>query len=184
MPEMKSKRPGWIDIKKSLKGFEHFQLVELLEDLFQLSEENKTFLYARCLMGNHGVDRYKKLISRCLYSDFFDENDNMDFDKAEKAITDYLKATKNDEGTADLMIYFVECGNRFTIDYGDINEQFYNGLIEMYKRAIETVRKLPVKKHTPFRRRLKAIMESADGIGWGYYDDLCNYYHEAFEQEK
>ena len=25
-------------------------------------------------------------------------------------------------------------------------------------------------------------MKSADGIGWGYYDDLCHFYFEAFEQ--
>jgi hypothetical protein len=110
-----------------------------------------------------------------------DDNDSFDFDKADKAIKTYAKAAKDNEGTADLMVYYVECGNKFTLDYGDINEAFYEALVEMYEKAIKIVLKLPKSKQTPLRKRLKNIMESADGIGWGYYDDLCHFYHEAFE---
>ena len=109
------------------------------------------------------------------------ENDFFDFDKAEKAIKDFAKATGNDESTLDLMIYFVECGNQFTLDYGDINEIFYDTLIAMYEKAIEYVLKMPQRKQLPFRERLEKIMESAEGIGWGYHDDLCHYYYEAFK---
>ena len=79
------------------------------------------------------------------------------------------------------MIYYVECGNKFTLDYGDINERYYDELVEMYRRAIKSVRELPKSKQATFRKRLEKIMNSADGIGWGYYDDLCHFYHETFE---
>ena len=79
------------------------------------------------------------------------------------------------------MIYYVECGNKFTLDYGDINEAFYDSLIEMYEKAVKAVCKLPKNKKEFFRKRLEKIMISADGIGWGYYDDLCHFYYEAFE---
>lgn len=181
MKKQKPKKPTWIDVKKSIKHFENSQLIELVKELYQLTDENKTFLWARFLAGNDALDRYKKIISKYLYPDILNDNDEMDFDKAKKTIADYVKATGNTEGTADLMIYYVECGNRFTLDYGDINEQFYDGLIQMYKKAIETVRKISEEKQTPFRKRLQKIMKSADGIGWGYHDDLCDCYHEAFE---
>ena len=51
----------------------------------------------------------------------------------------------------------------------------------MYKEVVQIVYKMSKKKQEPFRKRLKAIMTSANGIGWGYYDDLCYYYSEAFE---
>ena len=117
----------------------------------------------------------------CLYEDPLDDNDDFDFDKAENTIKTYEKATNDNEGTADLMIYYVECGNKFTLDYGDINEVFYEALIDMYEKAIKTVLKLSKTKQLPLRKRLKNIMESADGIGWGYYDELCHLYYEAFE---
>lgn len=78
------------------------------------------------------------------------------------------------------MVYYVECGNKFTLDYGDINEVFYDSLIVMYEKAVKAVLKLPKKKRESFRKRLEDIMNSANGIGWGYYDDLCHYYSEAF----
>lgn len=56
------------------------------------------------------------------------------------------------------MIHYVECGNKFTLDYGDINEFFYDALIEMYEKAIKNVRKMPKKKQEPFRKRLEKIM--------------------------
>ena len=89
---------------------------------------------------------------------------------------------QTNEGAVDLMIHYVECGNNFTLDYGDINEAFYDALIEMYEKAVKAVCKLPMKKKEFFRKRLEKIMKSADGIGWGYYDDLCHFYYEAFEQ--
>ena len=180
MSKKKSKRPSWIDVKKSIRSFDHSQLVDLVKNLYQLSKENKTFLHARCLDGNDSFKQYKKIIFDSLYPDEMDIKDDFDFDRAEKAINDYAKATNDDEGTADLMIHYVESGNKFTLDYGDINEFFYDALIEMYEKAIKLVCKMTPKTQEPFRKRLEKIMKSSDGIGWGYHDDLCHFYYETF----
>ena len=181
MSKKKSKKLSWIDVKKSIGSFDRSQLINLVKDFYQLSESNKTFLHARCLVGDDSLKRYKKVILHALYPDVMDEKDYFDFDRADKAINDYAKATGDDEGTADLMIHYVECGNKFTLDYGDINEFFYDALIEMYEKAIKKVRKIPKKNQEPFRKRLEKIMKSSDGIGWGYHDDLCHFYYESFQ---
>jgi hypothetical protein len=181
MPKRKSKKPGWIDVKRSIKDIEASQIVELVEELYQLSDENMNFLHARFIGGATSLKIYRKIILDSLYADVLDDDDNFDFEKADKAIKTYANATKDTEGVADLMIYYVECGNKFTLDYGDINEAFYDTLIKMYEKAIESIRKMPEGKQEPFRKRLEKIMKSAEGIGWGYYDDLCHFYYEAFE---
>jgi len=181
MKRQRSKKPTWIDVKRSIKDIENSNLIELVKDLYELSDENKNFLHARFLSGSPSLSKYKKIISDSLYPDIFDEEDDFNFDKANKAIEAYAKATKDNEAAADLMIYYVECGNKFTLDYGDINEPFYDALIEMYEKAVKAVYKLPKNKKEPFRKRLEKIMKSADGIGWGYYDDLCHFYYEAFQ---
>jgi len=107
---------------------------------------------------------------------------DFNFERAEKAISDYAKATGDDERTTDLMIYFVECGYQFTLDYGDIDEVFYDTLIEMYEKAVGRVRRMPKNKQGPFRKRLEKIMKFTDGIGWGYHDDLGDLYYGAFQQ--
>jgi len=181
MSEKKSRKPGWIDVGKSIGSFDRPQLINIVKDLYQLSESNKTFLHARCLYGDDSHKQYKKIILHSLYPDVMDEKNKFDFDRAEKAVKDYAKATCDDEGSADLMVYYVECGNKFTLDYGDINEFFYDALIEMYGKAIEKVRNMPKKNQEPFRKRLEKIMKSSDGIGWGYHDDLCHLYYESFQ---
>ena len=181
MKTQKTKKPTWIDVKKSIKDIESSRLVELVKELYQLSDENKNFLHARFNGGADSLNNYKKIILDSLHTDVLDDIENFDFDRAENAIQTYAKATNDKEGIADLMIYYVECGNRFTLDFGDINEVFYDSLVEMYEKAIITVLNLPKSKQAPLRKRIKYIMESANGIGWGYYDDLCHFYHEAFE---
>jgi hypothetical protein len=180
MKKQKPKKQTWNNVKRKIKDLDNSQLVELLKDLYKLADENKNFLHARFNGNTSSLENYKKIILDSLYLDVLDESDNFDFEKADKAIKAYSKATIDNEGAADLMVYYVECGNKFTLDYGDINEAFYDTLIEMYEKAVKAVCKLPKKKQQPFRKRLKDIMESADGIGWGYYDDLCHFYHEAF----
>jgi hypothetical protein len=181
MKNQKSEKPTWIDVKNSIKGIEFSRLVELVKELYQLSDENKNFLHARFNGGDDSLKKYRKIILDSLYTDVLDDDNNFDFERADTAIKTYAKATNDKEGIADLMIYYVECGNKFTLDYGDINEVFYDTLVEMYEKAIKAVCKMPNKKQDPFRKRLEKIMKSADGIGWGYYDDLCHFYHEAFE---
>jgi len=181
MSKKKSKKLSWIDVKKSIGNFDRSQFVSLLKDLYQLSESNKIFLHARCLIGDDSFKQYKKIIFHSLYPDVMDTKDDFDFDRADKAIKDYAKATGNNEGIVDLMIYYVECGNKFTLDYGDIDEFFYEALIEMYDKAIKKVLKMQKKNQEPFRKRLEKIMKSSDGIGWGYHDDLCHFYFEAFQ---
>lgn len=181
MKKQKLKKPTWIDVKKSIKDIEFSRLVELVKELYQLSDENRNFLHARFNGGADFQKKYRKIILDALYNDVLDDDNNFDFERANTAIKTYAKATNDKEGIADLMIYYVECGNKFTLDYGDINEVFYDSLVEMYKKAIKAVCKMPIKEQEPFRKRLEKIMKSADGIGWGYYDDLCNFYYEAFE---
>jgi hypothetical protein len=35
-----------------------------------------------------------------------------------------------------------------------------------------------------FRKRLKKIMLSSNGIGWGYYDGLCDEYYGSFKVDE
>jgi len=75
-------------------------------------------------------------------------------------------------------------GNRCTLDYGDIDEPFYDALLSMYGRALDKVLELPEEAQQPFLERLHRIMTSSSGIGWGYHDELCDMYEDAFPEEE
>ena len=77
------------------------------------------------------------------------------------------------------MLYYVEMGVEFTNTYGDINESFYNSVERMYQSVIERINKHknPMIFNT-LSKRLKAIVDDTDGIGWGFHDGLNYIYHD------
>jgi hypothetical protein len=131
---------------------------------------------------NYSAKHFKKTLRAALNPDAVGE-DNYDLVMARRAIREFSQTTSDAEAVANLMIYAVECGNRFTLDCGDIDEDFYDGLVEIYAAATKKVLLLPKDVQSIYRKRLKKIMKSSDGIGWGYHDDLCAHFDKAFPEK-
>ena len=182
MPPKKPKTPTWTDLKKVVNELSHSQMVNLIRDLYRLSKSNSDFLHARFSVGYDLISPYKKIVGSSMHPDIF-KDEPVRISRAKKAISDYSKATGDKIGIIDLMIFFVESGNNYTLQIGDIDQEFYHSLGSMYERAARNVILLPEQEQKEFRERLIEIMESSSGIGWGYHDDLCDTYYEAFPDE-
>jgi hypothetical protein len=182
MTTTKKHGPSWSDVKESITSLDTSELIQLIASLYRLSKGNRDFLHARFSVGDDPIGPYKKVIEDCMFPDVF-KNKPVQISTAKKAIKEYSKAVGNAKGEAELMTYFVECGNQFTVEFGDIDEGFYDALLRMYARAINKVLSLPEEEQHEFRERLKAIMVTSDRIGWGYHDGLCEQYCEAFPED-
>ena len=182
MTRKKKKAPNWIDVKKIINSFEKKQLVELIGDIYRLSSANKDFFHARFSLGEDPLEPYKRIIQNAMHP-YLEDNETLDIESANEVIDQYSKAVDDASGEAELMIFYVECGNNFTLSYGDIDGDFYDSVLFMYEKAIETVIELPAKKQKLFRERLHEVMASASGIGWGYYDGLSDLYYKTFPTE-
>jgi hypothetical protein len=182
MPRQRQNEFSWENARLSLKGYDRDGLLQLIGDMYQLSPENRDFLQARFMLDPDRAKPFKKRLRMALNPDAFGKFD-YDLAVAKRAIREFSQASSDPGAIADLMIYAVECGNRFTLNCGDIDEDFYDGLIEIYAAAIKIVLQLPKDVRSTYRRRLEKIMESSDGIGWGYHDDLGNLFSRAFPEE-
>jgi hypothetical protein len=176
------KKSNWSSVKAAVSELSPNELLSLLRDLYELSPTNKQFVDSRLRLGKDQVAPYKKIVAEYMYPNA-DENHPVQISKAKKAISEYRKAAGDTYGEIDLMIHFVECGNQFTLEYGDINGPFYDALVSMYAKAVEAVAGLPEPDAEPFRKRLWELTKSSDGIGWGYHDGLCDEYYSAFPEE-
>ncbi len=107
-------------------------------------------------------------------------NEPIRIKRAKQAIQDFKKANGNPKDVIDLMLFFVERGSQFTSDLGDIDEDFYCALENMYAKAIDTILSLPEKDILSFKDRLEDILDSTSGIGWGYHEELTHIYYEKF----
>ncbi len=177
----KSNNPTWSDVKPRVVDLHQKQLLKLVADLYRSSKENRAFFHARFGIGDDPLAPYKKTIDECMYPDVYGHK-SIQISKAKKAISSYSKAVGDPLGEIELMVFFVECGNNFTLDFGDIHEGFYVALNGMYQRTIQKVLRLPEEQERDFRQRLEKIMTSASGMGWGYYDILYEDYYNAFPE--
>jgi hypothetical protein len=175
----KTGKPKWSAVKPGVAGLDHKGLVGLVADLYALSKDNRDFLHARFDPAGDPLAPYKAIIDECMYPDVM-RNRPIQVAKAKRAISAYSKAAGTPPGEAELMTFFVECRNRFTVDYGDIDEGFYDALLRMFGRAVQRVLELPEPEREALRVRLESVVESGSGIGWGYGDGLCDEYYEAF----
>jgi len=123
------------------------------------------------------IDKYKAVIK----NEFFPSRG---FGKgrlsiARKAVLDYGKVSVSKEGLADIMLFYVETGVRYTLSYGDIDEPFYNSMESMYNKALKHIIKNDLAGK--FQNRCKSIVDDTEGLGWGFHDNLRDLYDEYFE---
>lgn len=181
--KQKQRGPTWSDVKSKVVNLDHKQLIQIVGDLYRLSKENEEFLNARFGVLDDPLAPFKKSIEESMYPDIYSDKP-IQISRAQGAIRRYCKAVGDISGEAELKIFFVECGTRFTVEYGDMDEGFYNALNLMYKEAINKILSLPVEQRDDFRERLEEIMKSSRNIGWGYYDELREDYYEAFPEDE
>ena len=55
MLSKKPKKSGWINIHKAMESFDRDAFLQLVKDLYQLSEDNRTFLHSRCSSGGDSL---------------------------------------------------------------------------------------------------------------------------------
>jgi hypothetical protein len=167
---------AWTNIKTELQDLPKEKLVDLLKGLHDLSPQNKAWLKARTLpvaQDSEYLEKCREKIVKAVY----DPNRKMPnmprFRDAKKIITEYKKATKDLRGTLDLMLTYVERGHAFTNDFGDIDEPFYNALLNMFGRFVVELKMSPARRelYSFFRGRLMKMRATSD-IGWGYGDEI------------
>jgi len=174
----RTNKPGWGTVKKCLSAKNPRELISLIGDLYSLSEDNREFLHARCSLGDP-LEPYKRRIADALYPDPL-RNQPVRLSEGRRAISEYKKAVGDPFGVLELMVHYVECGTRFTVEYGDIDEAFYDSLCSMFMKVLEILEESDRRTVEQYLPRLRGIVEKANHVGWGYYDTVSAALAEAF----
>ncbi len=112
------------------------------------------------------------------------KNEPIRIAKGKQAIADYAKAVGDPKGTLELMLFFVESGTSFTLDLGDIDENFYLALERMYKKALDMLLSFDEKMIDAYYNRFEKLVTPTENIGRGYHDSLADMFYEAFPEEE
>ena len=168
-------------MKALLKARKAVDIVDLLRDLYELSEENRDFIRAKLERNASTFQPYLDAVEDALYPDIY-RNQPVRLGDARRAIAAYKRATRDAEGTLELMLRFVECGTDFTAECGDIDERFYSSLSGMFDKIVEELGSLPLASQRPHLERLSLVVERAGAVGWGYQDYIADVLHRAFPE--
>jgi hypothetical protein len=165
-------------IKKYTKNMSREQLIDELKVLYNLFPDVKKYYQSKLTENgeNELLEKYKKVIK----NEFFPKRG---FGKArlsiaKKAVLDFDKFSRNKINTADIMVFYVEQGIKFTNAYGDIDESFYYSMESMYDKASKFIKKHNIE--TNFLTRLHKMIDDTSEMGWGFHDTLDEIFHEYF----
>jgi len=165
---------SWTEIDKQLRELQVDDVIKLIKGLHDLSPLNRAWLRAKLLpvaQDTKYLEDCRRKVANYVYKETKGMPSMPRFREAKKAISEYRKSTSDLRGTLDLMLTYVERGHAFTNDFGDIDEPFYDALINMLERFAVELRRSPAKYelYEQFRSRLMAMRSTSD-IGWGYGD--------------
>lgn len=167
-------------LKKQLKSYKTDELVNMLVDCYKLSDDVKNYIHV--LIEPEGtVDSLYTAARAKVEQEFYPHRGapKLRYAQAKKAISDFNKFSNDTHKTIDLMIYYVELGVRFTNDYGDIDEPFYNSMVSMYWNVLKKIQALDgPESFGLYKQRLYAIVKDTRGVGWGFHDHLAGLYFE------
>lgn len=107
----------WINIQTKLKKLSQRDLIALTKEIYALDKEVRDFLHAKFYNDTNIIDSYKQKIEKYLTPHPTHWNPPQ-IAKAKKAIQDYKKATNNQQGILELMVYYYSLLTKFMFDYG------------------------------------------------------------------
>ncbi len=166
-------------LKQYLKIRSHEELVADISELFKKFQSVKDYYEVKLSPEDETqvISKYKKIIER----EFFPERGygKAKLSVAKKAVSDYKKLSKNPVNIADIMIFYVEQGVKFTNSYGDIDEAFYISMENMYEKAAGWI--VQHNLQDLFVDRCQRIVKETRHIGWGFHDGLNDSYSKFFD---
>ncbi|QOL82641.1 hypothetical protein [Pseudooceanicola spongiae] len=74
------------------------------------------------------------------------------------------------------MFYYIKCGNEVTLEFGDMDETFYNSMGSMFGAIVEKISvQADPELTTTWLDRLEKEYQRVVDTGWGYGDELAGY---------
>ena len=167
---------GIAEVKKVLKKFEKEKVIEIITELYK--KNNSVKEYFDFFVNPNENELFMKYHGK-VYEGFYPKRGHeLKLKDAKQAITDFKKLGPSTALLADLMLFYVECGVKFTNDFGDIDEPFYLSVEKMYLNALTLMRKEGLLNK--FQIRAMKIIDDTKGMGWGFHDYLTDVYYDFY----
>ena len=167
------------DIKKELRKFDKSKLIELIADLYKKNKSVKE--YFDFFVNPDEKELFKKYQDKVFEAFYPKRGFDFKLKDGKQAIADFKKFEPSTELLADLMLFYVECGVKFTNDFGDIDENFYLSIEKVYLQSLTLMHKEELLDK--FKIRASKIVDDTNDIGWGFHDYLVQVHSDFYSYD-
>ncbi|VAW48267.1 hypothetical protein MNBD_GAMMA04-1009 [hydrothermal vent metagenome] len=166
------------DLKRNLKETSREGLIKDILELYRKNDFVKDFYASKYADDDCPsiLIKHKDLIENEFFPKRGDGKGRLSV--AKKAISEFKKVSSNKEFIAELMIFYVEIGVRYTNEYGDIDEPFYCSMEGMYEKSLGYMKKNNLLEL--FGERAEKVVRDTSGMGWGFHDQLYEVYYQYY----
>ena len=163
-------------LKKHLLSLTKEQITDIVLELYDARKEAKDYLeFYLAPDCNAELEKSKKAIR----NEFFPTrgfSEKPSFAKCRKVISDFQKLKPDPTTVADLMLFYIEQGCEYTLEFGDMWEQFYTTLEGNFDKAMRFIFLNGLL--ACYYERIEKLIDSVSDCGWGFYDTLQDIYSE------
>lgn len=163
-------------LKRHLLSLTKEQIADIVLELYDARKEAKDYLeFYLAPDCNAELEKSKKAIR----NEFFPTrgfSEKPSFTKCRKVISDFQKLKPEPTFVADLMLFHIEQGCEYTLEFGDMWEQFYTTLERNFDKAIRFIFLNGLL--ASYYERIEKLIDNVSDCGWGFYDTLQDIYSE------
>ncbi len=161
---------GLTDIKKELKKLDKDKIIDIVSDLYKKNKSVKEFF--DFYVNPDEKELFNKYRDKVFEAFYPRRGYKFKLKDGKQAISDFKKLDPSADLLAELMLFYVETGVKFTNDFGDIDEGFYSSMGTTYVAALKIMKKENLLDK--FADRAGKIVNDTSEFGWGFHDYLCD----------
>ncbi len=164
-------------IKKMLQSMKKEDLIGLVLELYSARKEAKEYLEFYAAPDENGkLEEYKNIIQEEFYPKRRREPQTR-FSVCRKAVADFKKLKPSDDALAELMVSYMEWATKFTYDYGDMWEQYYDSVESNFDKTIKHI--VVNGLWDKYDARLQQCVKWSENNGYGFADAIDSMYEEG-----
>lgn len=165
-------------LRKRLEQMDEASLIQMIIDLYKGSNAAEKAINL-CLLGDdYGMgllDQYKKRLYK-IFNPADIVRTGFSLEAAQVVLDDFADVCiDSDRLYGDLALYFAECATDFTMSYGDIDDEFYDALVDAYHVAVVAAAK-DKRVYEILKDRFRSVLDAFAGFGWGMEDEISDEY--------
>ena len=167
------------ELKKYLQLLSKEEVIEKVLELYCNCKPAKEYLHYLSNPDEKGkFKKYKAII----INEFYPEADQFDpslrFSVAKKAIADFRVLKPSPLLLADLLVTLPETACRFTNEYGDMSEPYYNSTVTNFGVALNFLQKNNLLEN--FKLRCLDCVNYAEPCGYGFADEISQLFYDYY----